>query len=71
VDDQSNQELKSAIATGELSPRKHAIAKEILRRRYDANGGGQLWTYVWLPLTGILSLARLALRHLRARKRFT
>jgi hypothetical protein len=34
VDDQSNQKLKSAIATRELSPRKHAIAKEILRRRY-------------------------------------
>jgi hypothetical protein len=34
VDDQSNQKLKSAIATGELSARKDAVAKEILRRRY-------------------------------------
>jgi hypothetical protein len=68
VDDQSNQELKSAIATGELSPRKHAIAKEILRRRYDASGGGQLWTYLWLPLIGVLSFARMALRRLQARQ---
>jgi hypothetical protein len=60
MDDQSNQELKSAIAAGELSPRKHAIAKEVLRRRYDA-GGGRLWTYVWLPLIGLLGVARLAL----------
>ena len=71
MDDQSNQELKSAIAAGELSPRKHAIAKEVLRRRYDARGGGRLWTYVWLPLIGLLGVARLALWRLRASKRST
>ena len=66
MDDQSNQELKSAIAAGALSPRKHAFAKEVLRRRYDASGGGRLWTYVWLPLIGLLGVARLALGRLRA-----
>jgi hypothetical protein len=71
MDDRSDQELKSAIAAGELSPRKHAIAKEVLRRRYDASGGGRLWTYVWLPLIGVLGIARLALRRLGARKRST
>ena len=50
MDDRSNQELKSALAEGELSPRKQAIAKEVLRRRYEAKDGGRLWTYVWLPL---------------------
>ena len=68
MDDQSDQELKSAIATGELSPRKEAIAREVLRRRHEANGGGRLWTYLWLPLIGALSLARLVLRRLRGRK---
>jgi hypothetical protein len=46
MDDQRNQELKSAIAAGALSPRKHAFDKEVLRRRYDASGGGRLWTCV-------------------------
>jgi hypothetical protein len=35
MDERSNQELKAALAQGELSPRKQAIAKEVLRRRYD------------------------------------
>ena len=48
MDDRSNQELKSALAEGELSPRKQAIAKEVLRRRYETKDGGRLWAYVWL-----------------------
>jgi hypothetical protein len=68
MDDKSDQELKSAIATGELSPRKEAIAKEVLRRRYDARGGGWLWTHLWLALIGALGLARLVLRRLRMRQ---
>ena len=35
MNDLSNQELKSALAEGELSPRKQAIGKEVLRRRYE------------------------------------
>jgi hypothetical protein len=70
VDNQSNQELKSAIATGELSPRKHAIAKEILRRRYETKNGGRLWAYVWLPLIAMLGLARMSLRRFQGRKQF-
>ena len=68
MDERSDQELKSALAGGELSPRKQAVAKEVLRRRYEAKEGGRLWTYVWLPLIGVLSLARLALRRLQGRK---
>jgi hypothetical protein len=66
MDDRSNQELKSALAEGELSPRKQAIAKEVLRRRYE-EGGGRLWTYVWLPLIAILGLTRMALRRFQGR----
>ena len=68
MDDRSDQELKSAIAAGKLSSRKNAVAKEVLRRRYDSSGGGRFWTYVLLPVIGVLSLARLALRRLRPRK---
>ena len=53
MDERSNQELKSALAGGELSPRKQAVAKEVLRRRYEAAGGRGLWTYAWLPLAGV------------------
>ena len=70
MDDQSNQELKSALADGALSPRKQAIAKEILRRRYETNGGGRLWTDVWLPLIAMLGLARMALRRFPVRSEF-
>ena len=68
MDDRSNQELKSALAEGELSPRKQAIAKEVLRRRYLAKDGGRLWTYVLLPLIALLGLARMGLRRFSAPK---
>ena len=68
MDDRSNQELKSALAEGELSPRKQAIAKEVLRRRYLAKDGGRLWTYVWLPLFALLGLARMGLGVFQRRK---
>ena len=61
MDERSNQELKAALAQGELSPRKQAIAKEVLRRRYDKEGGGKLWAYVWLPLIALLAIARTVL----------
>jgi len=68
MDDRSNQELKSALAEGELSPRKQAIAWELLRRRYETKGGGRLWAYVWLPLIAILGLARVSFRRFQGRK---
>ena len=34
MDDRSDEELKGALASGELSARKHAVATEVLRRRY-------------------------------------
>jgi hypothetical protein len=68
MNERSNQQLKSALAAGELSPRKQAIAKEVLRRRYAAGGGGRLWTYAWLPLIAVLAIARLALRRFRHRQ---
>jgi hypothetical protein len=70
MDDRSNQELKSALAEGELSPRKQAIAKEVLRRRYETKDGGRLWAYVWLPLIAILGHARMSLRRFQGRKQF-
>lgn len=70
MDDRSNQELKSALAEGELSPRKQAIAKEVLRRRYETKDGGRLRAYVWLPLIALLGLARMSIRRLQGRKQF-
>ena len=70
MDDRSNQELKSALAEGELSPRKQAIAKEVLRRRYETKDGGRLWAYVWLPLIALIGLARMSIRRLQGRKQF-
>ena len=66
IDERSNQELKAALAQGELSPRKQAIAKEVLRRRYDKEGG-KLWAYVWLPLIAVLGIARTVLRRFHGR----
>ena len=68
MDDRSNQELKSALAERDLSPRKQAIAKEVLRRRYETKDAGRLWTYVSLPLIAILGLTRMGLRRFQARK---
>jgi len=67
MDERSNQELKAALAQGELSPRKHAIAKEVLRRRYDKEGG-KLWAYTWLPLIAVLSIVRTVLRRFQGRQ---
>ena len=51
-----------------LSPRKQAVAKEVLRRCYEAAEGGRLWTYAWLPHIAVLGIARLALRRFRDRR---
>ena len=67
MDERSNQELKAALAQGELSPRKHAIAKEVLRRRYDKEGG-KLWAYIWLPLIAVLGIVRTVLRRFQGRQ---
>ena len=67
MDERSNQELKAVLAQGELSPRKQAIAKEVLRRRYDKEGG-KLWAYVWLPLIAVLGIARTFLRRFHGRQ---
>ena len=68
MEDRSDQELKNALAGGELSSRKQAVAKEVLRRRYEAKEGGRLWTYVWRPLVAVLGVARSALRRFQGRK---
>jgi hypothetical protein len=65
MDERSNQQLKSALSRGDLSPRKKAFAEEVLRRRYEAKDGGRLWKYAWLPILVVLSLAWRALRQLR------
>jgi hypothetical protein len=68
MDERSTQELESALANGELSPRKRAIAKEVLRRRYEGKEGGRLGTRVWLSILAVLGLARWALRRFRGPK---
>ena len=68
MDDRSNQELMSVLAEGDLSPRKQAIAKEVLRRRYETKDGGKLWAYVWHPLVAVLGLTRIGLRLFQGRK---
>lgn len=69
MDDRSNQELTSAVLGGELSPRKEAVAKEVMRRRSESEGSW-LWRYVWLPLIGILGRVRLSLRRFQDRNQF-
>ena len=59
MDELSNQELKSALTSGDLSPRKKAVAREILRRRYESKHG-RLWKVVWLPVLLVLGLVRTA-----------
>jgi len=68
MNDRSNSELNSALARGDLSPRKKAFAEEVLRRRYEASEGGMIWTHAWLPILAVLSLARMALRRFRGPK---
>jgi hypothetical protein len=67
MDERSTQELESALAEGDLSPRKKAFAKEVLRRRYEGKDDWSLWTHAWLSLLGVLGLARTALRRIRGR----
>ena len=51
LDHRSDKELQDALNSGEeLGPRKSAFAKEILRRRAEAKGGGQFFL-----ITGILA----------------
>jgi hypothetical protein len=52
----------------ELSPRKKAVAEEVLRRPYQAKEGGRLRKYAWLPLIAVLGLARVTMRRFRGRK---
>ena len=68
MDERSDQELKSALAGGELNPRKRAIPKEVLRRRYRVKERSKRWTYLWLPLIALLGTARMALRRVRGGK---
>ena len=43
MDERSNPDLESALARGDLSPRKVAFAKEVLRRRYVRRLRSHLW----------------------------
>ena len=58
MNEHSNQQLRRARAAGTPSPRKHAVAKEVLRRRHQTAMGGKLWTYIWLPLVAVLGSMR-------------
>jgi hypothetical protein len=67
MDDRTNHQLASAVLGGELSPRKEAVAKEVLRRRDESNEGSRRWRYIWLPLIGIVGFARMFLSRVRGR----
>ena len=56
LDNRSDKELKEALESGELGPRKSAFAKEILRRRAEAKGGAQFFL-----ITGVLAAITVAL----------
>lgn len=45
LDQRNTEELKSELARGELSPRKKAFVREILRRRKEGAG---IQEYAWL-----------------------
>ena len=68
MNERSNSELESALARGDLSPRKKAFAEEVLRRRYEAKDRGRVWKYAWLPILAMFSLFLTALRRFRGPK---
>ena len=55
-DNRSDQELRG-VTQGEASPRKKAVAKELLRRRHLATG--RRWWRTWLPTVALMLAARL------------
>jgi hypothetical protein len=65
LDTQTNKQLEEALAEGDLSERKAAVAEEILRRRHDTKSGALREKHGWFGVVlaafswAILSLKRI------------
>jgi hypothetical protein len=54
IHERSDDELARSIASGELAPRKEAIAQEVLRRR----SSDSLVAKLWIRMLGIIARIR-------------
>jgi hypothetical protein len=69
LDAYSDKELEEALAKGELSERKAAIAEEILKRRRDAKSGSLKQRHGWIGmLFAAIGLAVFSLKRLWRKK---
>jgi len=66
LDDRSDDELESGLLNEEFNPRKKAFAKEILRRRYEAESGWRWLGNLWPRILGGVGSAWSLLDRLRA-----
>jgi hypothetical protein len=68
LDEQTDEELESALARGQLDERKAAIAKEILSRRWQSKSEEIKSSYGWFGrVAAAVALAILAIRRLLRR----
>jgi hypothetical protein len=68
LDEQTDEELETALAQGQLDERKAAIAKEILSRRWRSKSEKMKGSYGWLGRAAAgLALALVAIRRLLRR----
>jgi hypothetical protein len=63
LEEQSDEELRGALAKGELGEKKRVVAEEILRRRQQATAEELTRKYKWFgSIAAAFSLMLLALR---------
>ena len=68
LDEQTDEELETALAQGQLDERKAAIAKEILSRRWESKSEKIKGRYGWLGhVAAAVALALVAIRRLLRR----
>ena len=68
LDEQTDEELETALAQGKLDERKAATAKEILSRRWQSRSEKIKGSYGWLGhVAAAVALALLAIRRLLRR----
>jgi hypothetical protein len=65
LDEQTDEELETALAQGQLDERKAAIAREILSRRWQSKSEKIKGSYGWLGhVAAAVALALIAIRRL-------
>ena len=68
LDEQTDEELETALAQGQLDERKAATAKEILSRRWQSKSEKIRGSYGWLGhVAAAVALALVAIRRLLRR----